>query len=121
MKETSMADFVVLTCPNCGGKLQVTNDVDRFACGFCGTEMIVKRGGGIVSLAPVMEGLTRIQGSMDRTASELAIVRLNKEIAHLQADLGEVEARRRESIRNGANTTFFGLMISALCFVLNRV
>ncbi|MFL7795121.1 MAG: hypothetical protein AB8I69_23480 [Anaerolineae bacterium] len=30
-------DSITLTCPSCGGKLQVTNDIDRFACTHCGT------------------------------------------------------------------------------------
>ncbi|MFN3333721.1 MAG: hypothetical protein ACK47M_14535 [Caldilinea sp.] len=40
-----MADFVSLTCPACNGKLQIGKDLERFACGYCGTEFIVNRGG----------------------------------------------------------------------------
>jgi predicted RNA-binding Zn-ribbon protein involved in translation (DUF1610 family) len=36
-----MSDFVTLTCPNCGGKLQITPDINRFACTHCGNEHIV--------------------------------------------------------------------------------
>jgi DNA-directed RNA polymerase subunit RPC12/RpoP len=85
-----MPDYVNLTCPSCGGRLQVTNDLERFACGYCGHELLVRRGGGIVSLAPVVEGLDRVAAGVaqvrtgvDRTASELAIPRLEKEIASL--------------------------------------
>lgn len=84
----SMAtDFVTLTCPNCGGKLQVTPDLDRFACGYCGQEHIVKRGGGVVALAPVVEKLTGIKTGVDRTAAELAVARLKTEIAELKTEL----------------------------------
>ena len=55
-----MADFVSLTCPSCNGKLQIGKDLERFACGYCGTECVVNRGGGIVSLSPVVEGLKRV-------------------------------------------------------------
>jgi hypothetical protein len=79
-----MSDFVTLTCPSCGGKLQITDDIDRFACAHCGSEHIVRRGGGVVSLAPVAEGLRQVQAGVDRTASELAIPRLEKEIADLR-------------------------------------
>ena len=41
-----MADFVTLSCPSCGGKLEVTRDIERFACAHCGREHIVKRTGG---------------------------------------------------------------------------
>lgn len=73
-----MADFITLTCTNCGGKLQITQDIERFACGYCGIEHIVRRGSGIISIAPVVEGLKRIQEGTDKTASELAVVRLRK-------------------------------------------
>lgn len=78
-----MADFITLTCPNCGGRLEITNDVDRFACAYCGVEHLVRRGGGIVTLAPVLEGLRDVQAGVNRTASELAIRRLDGEINHL--------------------------------------
>jgi ribosomal protein S27AE len=75
-----MADHITLTCPSCGGKLQITNDIERFACGHCGNEHIVRRGSGIILLAPVVEGLQRVQTGVDKTASELAIKRLKDEI-----------------------------------------
>jgi hypothetical protein len=89
-----MADFVTLTCPSCGGKLQITSDLDRFACGYCGTEQVVRRGGGVVSLAPVVEGLKQVQVGVDKTASELAIRRLREDIAELEE---QVEAARTPS------------------------
>lgn len=47
-----MADFVSLTCPSCNGKLRIGKELDRFACGYCGTEFVVNRGrGGDFALA----------------------------------------------------------------------
>ena len=89
-----MADLVSLTCPSCNGKLQIGKDLERFACGYCGTEFVVNRGGGIVSLSPVVEGLKRVESGLDRTASELAIARLQKEISEL-----DWLRRRRSSSR----------------------
>lgn len=43
----------------------------------------------MISLSPVVEGLKRVEKGVDKTASELAIARLNKEIA-------EIEHRRFE-------------------------
>ena len=54
-----MADFVTLTCPSCGGKLQLTPDLNRFACAYCGHEHVVRRGVVVVSLSPVVEGCSR--------------------------------------------------------------
>jgi ribosomal protein S27AE len=78
-----MPVFVTLTCPSCGGKLEITPEIDRFACGHCGNEHIVRRGGGIISIVPVVEGLREVRAGVDRTASELAIIRLKQELAEL--------------------------------------
>jgi ribosomal protein S27AE len=78
-----MAEFVNLTCPKCGGKLKITKDIDRFSCGFCGNELIVKRSGGVITIAPIVEGLKRVEKGVDKTASELAIARIEGEINSL--------------------------------------
>ena len=77
-------DFVTLSCPTCGGKLQVTPDIERFACCYCGNEHIVKRGGGIIYLSPIAEDIEGIKTGVDQTAAELAIIRLEKEINELR-------------------------------------
>jgi DNA-directed RNA polymerase subunit RPC12/RpoP/uncharacterized membrane protein YeaQ/YmgE (transglycosylase-associated protein family) len=78
-----MNSFITLSCPNCGGKLQITTEIDRFACAHCGQEHIVKRGAGTISLHPVIEGLDKVQHGVDKTSSELAIKRLTGEINSL--------------------------------------
>jgi hypothetical protein len=99
-----MADFVTLSCPSCGGKLQITNDLDRFACGYCGTEQVVRRGGGVVSLAPIVEVLKQVQSGVDRAASELAIKRLKEEVAEL--------TQERQVLGPGAeNLVLFGIIV----------
>ena len=92
-----MADFVTLTCPSCSGKLQINQVLQRFACSYCGTEFVVNRGGGVVSLAPVVEGLKRVEKGVDRTASELAIARLTKDISDIEDGLASVEAMRSKA------------------------
>jgi hypothetical protein len=79
-----MPNFVTLACPSCGGKLQITNDIERFACAHCGNEHLVKRSGGVISIAPIMDSLAKIQEDTDRTAAELAISRLNNELIALE-------------------------------------
>jgi predicted RNA-binding Zn-ribbon protein involved in translation (DUF1610 family) len=46
-------DFITLSCPSCGGKLEITKDIERFACAHCGMEHLVKRTSNIVTLAPI--------------------------------------------------------------------
>ena len=78
-----MAGYVALSCPSCGGKLEITEDIERFACAHCGREHIVIRGGGIVSLTPLVEGLRKVEIGVDKTAAELALERIPKELEAL--------------------------------------
>ena len=81
-----MNDFVTLTCPSCGGKLQITNDIEQFVCGHCGNEHVVRRSGGIIAIAPIIDGIKKVQAGTDKTASELAIKRLREELAILRLE-----------------------------------
>ncbi len=81
-----MADFITLSCPSCGAKLEATPDIDRFTCAHCGQEHIVKRSGGIVSLSPVVDAIKSVQTGVDKTAAELGIVRIQKEIDELMTN-----------------------------------
>jgi predicted RNA-binding Zn-ribbon protein involved in translation (DUF1610 family)/ribosomal protein L40E len=60
--EEEMADFLTLSCPSCGNKLQITNDIDRFVCAACGNEHIVNRSGGVITLKTIIEDITKDQG-----------------------------------------------------------
>lgn len=71
---------IPLNCQSCGGKLEIYSDMDRFACGYCGTEMMVQRRGGTVALKAVTEAIAKVQVGTDRTAAELALVRLETEM-----------------------------------------
>jgi hypothetical protein len=109
-----MSDYITLTCPSCGGQLQITRDLDRFACGNCGNELIVKRGGGTISLAPVVEGLKEVKTGVDKTASELAIVRLKAEIEYLykQRDIGRPNKEKIYIF------CFFGLLLMFFLYII---
>jgi hypothetical protein len=88
-----MPDFVTLTCPSCGGKLKITPDIDRFACANCGSEHLVLRSDSVVALKPLQDSLSGLARATDRTASEMAIKRIQGEIAGLQASKGPVNAK----------------------------
>jgi hypothetical protein len=79
-----MADYVTLSCPSCGGRLEISAEIDRFACGHCGNEHIVNRSGGIVSISPIVEEIKKVSSGVDATAAELAIIRIEKEIKELE-------------------------------------
>lgn len=86
-----MSDLFTLSCPSCGAKLGLTDDIQRFACAHCGTEHIVRRGGGIIALVPVLESLHAIRQGTDQTALELRMQRLRHEI-------GDAEDRVRKLV-----------------------
>ena len=92
-----MPDFITLSCPSCGAPLKVTEDLERFACAHCGAEHIVRRSEGIVSLAPVIDGLARVGEGVDKAASELAIVRLKREIEDLKAEIDTLSNLQRST------------------------
>jgi ribosomal protein S27AE len=74
---------VSLKCVNCGASLEIGPHVDNFACGYCGTQQRVDRGGGIVSLRKIETTLSEVRQATDRTASELALVRLQGDLSSL--------------------------------------
>ncbi len=106
-----MADFIKLTCPSCNGKLKITDDIDRFACAHCGTEFLVNRKGGIISLHPIVNELKNVKKGVDKTASELAIKRLDKEISEIAQKIKNLEANKYEPLKSS-----FGGFISAVLF-----
>ena len=92
-KESQMSNFISLSCPSCGSRLQITNQTEQFVCASCGNEYLVNRKGGIVSLEPVVEGIKRVQVGVDKTASELAISRLEKEIQKLKNQIANEKSK----------------------------
>jgi len=89
-----VAEIIKLTCPACGAKLELTEDIERFACSYCGNEHIVIRRGGLVTLKPVVEQLEGVRVATDKTASELALVRLEKEIEEAKGRLDKLQSPR---------------------------
>jgi DNA-directed RNA polymerase subunit RPC12/RpoP/phage shock protein PspC (stress-responsive transcriptional regulator) len=77
--------FINLNCANCGAKLDIYDDMERFACGYCGTQLIAQRRGGAVMLTGVTEAIKQVKVGTDKTAAELALVRLRPELAALKS------------------------------------
>lgn len=74
-----------LSCASCSAPLEIGEDLERFACSYCGTEQIVERSGGVVWLRKVEMAIQAVQRGTDRTAAELALVRLGRELAEAEA------------------------------------
>ncbi len=103
------------------GKLQITQDVNRFACSHCGQEHIVKRSGGIVSLSPVVDAINRVEAGVDRTAAELAIARIEREMVGLQinrSNLLQAHPRKALPRKTKYSFVFAILFFVGLCITL---
>lgn len=74
-----------LKCTNCGANLEITSDMNLFACGYCGSQQLVERKGGTISLKKVTEAIEKVQVGTDKTAAELAIRRLSDELTGLKS------------------------------------
>lgn len=105
-----MSDLITLSCPSCGGKLEITEDVQQFACAHCGTEHRVNRSASIVSLSPLVEGIRNVQSGVDKTASELAIKRLKGEIASLEKEYTKKHGSRNEIVLRMVGWGIVGLV-----------
>ena len=76
---------IPMKCPNCGADLQISQQMDNFACGYCGTSIHTVRQGGTISL--LVDAVAKVQLATDRTAAELALKRLRKELDDLDKDI----------------------------------
>lgn len=71
---------IKLSCVSCGSSLDISQSMNRLACGHCGTQQMVERSGGAIHLRGVAEALFKVQVGTDKTAAELAINRISKEL-----------------------------------------
>jgi hypothetical protein len=72
-----MSNLITLTCPSCGGRLEVTNNTERYVCAHCGNSHIVDPGVRAESLA-----------------GEVEQVRLRMDIRQVEEDLATLRERR---------------------------
>lgn len=90
-----MTDFVALKCPACGGRLEVFNDMNAFACGYCGNALTTRCRGGTISLS-LEEAVESVAANTDRTAAELAMARLTKELEEAAGTVQYLEQHEKD-------------------------
>jgi hypothetical protein len=87
-----MDKAIAMECPNCGAGLEITSDLETFACSYCGSTIKVTRHGGAVSLKQIEQAINGIKTSADRIAAELALNRLNGELGEVTSEIFIAEA-----------------------------
>lgn len=112
-----MADFLTLTCPTCGSKLKVTDKIHILVCASCGNEHMVHRDGGAIYLAPIAQDVQQIRVGVDKTAAELAMARLTKEIEQINAQIIEAEEFDYKTLVAPSDKEAFMPVLAGFAFV----
>jgi hypothetical protein len=86
-----MDKAIAMGCPNCGASLEITSDLETFACAYCGSTIKVTRHGGTVSLNQIEQAINGIKTSTDRIAAELALKRLEGELGEVTSEIVAAE------------------------------
>jgi len=101
------SEVVALTCSACGASLEIGPSLDVFACAYCHATLRVQRSGGTISLEQIAGALDSVRTGVERTAAELALQRIDREIEQLLA--GAETSRARHDNLGGA--LFAGLLL----------
>lgn len=86
-----------LSCASCLAPLEIGEDLERFTCSYCGAAQIIERSGGALATRKIETVLQAVQRGTDRTAAELAIPRLTRELAEAQSARADILATARKS------------------------
>ncbi len=78
---------------------------------LCGARLIVEREGGSISLH-LAEGLAAVRGGVDKTAAELALVRLDKEMMDLLHQWETLKSRHTQRANETAQIYLIGIGFS---------
>lgn len=105
-----------LACPSCDGVLLSTPDAGRFKCRGCGAEVILKGG---KADAPVVDAVGRVQAVTDRVATEMALRRLQDELAALmyQRDQIAVQYHQQQASGGAGAVIVAGIVFLSCCLI----
>lgn len=62
-----MSDFITLTCPSCGGKMEIPQESPRYRCMYCGNEHILREA------APQPTGIRSLARAVAARPAEISI------------------------------------------------
>ncbi len=82
--------LITLTCPTCGTKFRLIDDVQLLVCTRCGNKHLVHRGGEATYMAPIAQDVRILHAGIDKTSANMAVTRLTHEVAILNDWLEDV-------------------------------
>lgn len=86
--------MVKLSCKSCGAKLELTDDIDRFTCAHCGSEWLVNRSGGIISLKALEENLEKVERHTEATSKHTEIIADEIRIKRIREMIPELHLKK---------------------------
>lgn len=104
-----------LACANCSAPLEVGADLERFTCAYCGIAQIVERSGGVVSTRKLEVAISAVQRGTDRTAAELAMPRLTRELDEVLARREKVVQRLQRQLEQAETDRRTIALIAVVC------
>jgi hypothetical protein len=92
-----MFDWVSIACPACGRAIKVPAGRPILACGQCGTELVIGQTGEAVTLAPLVEALSRLDGEAS-AAGDTTHSNTKAEILDLLSEIDQLWLERRHDL-----------------------
>lgn len=69
---------MLLICQQCGGTLEITEDIELFKCKFCDTPYLVKREGGAVHVQRLEKRVEKLEVAQTQMRGSVAAMELEK-------------------------------------------
>lgn len=104
-----------LSCANCSAPLEVGDNMDRFTCSYCGTAQVVERSGGVISTRKLETAINAVQRGTDRTAAELAMPRLDRELAQAMVERAKLIEQSKKRIATARSSRLYVAIIAFFC------
>ena len=103
-----------LTCPSCGGQLNLPEDLSQVTCTYCGNQLVVDVGDGYAALriaeqvsSSIRESgaatTSAIRDSSEVTKGELRRLQITNEITSLQSQIALIQSEIRSLERGKLN------------------
>lgn len=81
------SDWIALTCPHCGGKLEAAAQRGHFACSHCGREQILNQGENLEEMAARLSQMQAQIGALQRQQEANLLPVLAMEVERLSRQL----------------------------------